>query len=181
MTEDYFWGVTLDKTKNVEIWDPDVKPDANDSSHVFRGEHTLLVKQAVLGPEVPDGDVNVIEVEAMGYKSDIKFPVVVLKGGAGLSQCVLDLLFPDPPVTFKLVKGSGPIHLLGNHSVGTGEGMADEEDDDEIDEEFEEEEEEVIEEVTEKNSVDEKKRKLAANSNSKGKAAKRPKVDSESN
>ncbi|XP_050534226.1 mitotic apparatus protein p62-like isoform X3 [Daktulosphaira vitifoliae] len=168
MTEDYFWGVTLDKTKNVEIWDPDVKPDANDSSHVFRGEHTLLVKQAVLGPEVPDGDVNVIEVEAMGYKSDIKFPVVVLKGGAGLSQCVLDLLFPDPPVTFKLVKGSGPIHLLGNHSVGiAGEGMADEEDDDEIDEEFEEEEEEVIEEVTEKNSVDEKKRKLAANSNSK--------------
>ncbi|XP_050435817.1 nucleoplasmin-like protein ANO39 isoform X2 [Adelges cooleyi] len=181
MTEDYFWGVTLDKTKNVEVWDPDVKPDANDSSHVFRGEHTLLVKQAVLGPEVSDGDVNVIEVEAMGYKSDIKFPVVVLKGGSGLSQCVLDLLFPDPPVTFKLVKGNGPIHLLGNHSVGTGEGMADEEDDDEIDEEFEEEEEDVIEEVTEKNSVDEKKRKLAANSNSKGKAAKRPKVDNESN
>ncbi|XP_025204146.1 nucleoplasmin-like protein ANO39 isoform X1 [Melanaphis sacchari] len=181
MTEDYFWGVTLDKTKVTEVWDPDVKPDANDSSHVFRGEHTLLVKQAVLGPEVPDGEVNVIEVEAMGYKSDIKFPVVVLKGGTGHSQCVLDLLFPDPPVTFKLVKGNGPIHLLGNHSVGiAGEGMADEEDDDEIDEEFEEEEEEVIEE--EKNSVDEKKRKIAANSNSKGgKAAKRPKIDNESN
>lgn len=180
MTEDYFWGVTLDKTKNTEVWDPDVKPDANDSSHVFRGEHTLLVKQAVLGPEVPDGEVNVIEVEAMGYKSDIKFPVVVLTGGSGNSQCVLDLLFPDPPVTLKLVKGNGPIHLLGNHSVGTGEGMADEEDDDDIDEEFEEEEEDVIEE--EKNSVDEKKRKIAANSNSKGgKAAKRPKIDDESN
>ncbi|XP_015371695.1 PREDICTED: mitotic apparatus protein p62-like isoform X4 [Diuraphis noxia] len=179
MTEDYFWGVTLDKTKATEVWDPDVKPDANDSSHVFRGEHTLLVKQAVLGPEVPDDEVNVIEVEAMGYKSDIKFPVVVLKGGTGHSQCVLDLLFPDPPVTFKLVKGNGPIHLLGNHSVGTGEGMADEEDDDEIDEEFEEEEEEELEE---KNSVDEKKRKIAANSNSKGgKAAKRPKIDNEIN
>lgn len=140
----------MDKTKNVEVWDPDVKQDANDSSHVFRGEHTLLVKQvdyylsnfvvidrfvqpdlylltsvyfycvqAVLGPEAADGEVNVVEVEAMGYKSDIKFPVVVLKGGAGYSQCVLDLLFPDPPVTFKLVKGSGPIHLLGNHSVGS--------------------------------------------------------------
>lgn len=55
----------------------------------------------------------------MGYKSDIKFPVVVLKGGSGNSQCVLDLLFPDPPVTLKLVKGNGPIHLLGNHSVGS--------------------------------------------------------------
>lgn len=75
--------------------------------------------QAVLGPEVPDDEINVIEVEAMGYKSDIKFPVVVLKGGTGHSQCVLDLLFPDPPVTFKLVKGNGPIHLLGNHSVGS--------------------------------------------------------------
>lgn len=136
--------MTLEKTRTTEVWDPDVKPDANDSSHVFRGEHTLLVKQvncfsyysffffffkhvikrifffqAVLGPEVPDGEVNVIEVEAMGYKSDIKFPVVVLKGGTGHSQCVLDLLFPDPPVTFKLVKGNGPIHLLGNHSVGS--------------------------------------------------------------
>lgn len=78
-----------------------------------------FIFQAVLGPEVPDGEVNVIEVEAMGYKSDIKFPVVVLKGGTGHSQCVLDLLFPDPPVTFKLVKGNGPIHLLGNHSVGS--------------------------------------------------------------
>jgi len=40
-----FIGVTLDKTKGTEVWDPDVKSDANDSSHVFRGEHTLLVKQ----------------------------------------------------------------------------------------------------------------------------------------
>lgn len=40
-----FVGVTLEKTRTTEVWDPDVKPDANDSSHVFRGEHTLLVKQ----------------------------------------------------------------------------------------------------------------------------------------
>lgn len=40
-----FIGVTLDKAKTSEVWDPDVKPDANDSSNVFRGEHTLLVKQ----------------------------------------------------------------------------------------------------------------------------------------
>jgi nucleophosmin 3 len=61
--------------------------------------------------------VNVVQAEAMGYKSDIKFPIAVLKGGSQ-SQAVLDLLFPDPPVTFKLIQGSGPIHLLGNHSVG---------------------------------------------------------------
>ncbi len=59
-----------------------------------------------------------VEVEAMGYKSDVKYPITVLKGGSQ-HQSLLDLLFPDPPVTFKLVKGSGPIHLLGNHSVGS--------------------------------------------------------------
>lgn len=40
-----FIGVTLDKARGTEVWDPDVKPDLNESSHVFRGEHTLLVKQ----------------------------------------------------------------------------------------------------------------------------------------
>lgn len=41
----FFIGVTLDKTKGTEVWDPDVKNDSNDSANVFRGEHTLLVKQ----------------------------------------------------------------------------------------------------------------------------------------
>lgn len=59
-----------------------------------------------------------VEVEAMGYKSDVRYPITVLKGGSQ-HQSLLDLLFPDPPVTFKLIKGSGPIHLLGNHSVGS--------------------------------------------------------------
>ena len=62
--------------------------------------------------------MNVIEAEAMGYRSDVKFPIAVMKSGVQ-SQAVLDLLFPDPPVTFHLVKGSGPIHLLGNHTVGS--------------------------------------------------------------
>lgn len=54
----------------------------------------------------------------MGYKSDVKYPITVLRGGTQ-HQSLLDLLFPDPPVTFKLIKGSGPVHLLGNHSVGS--------------------------------------------------------------
>lgn len=60
-----------------------------------------------------------MEVEAMGYKSDVKFPIAVMKGGGAQSQAVLDLLFPDPPVTFHLSKGSGPVYLLGNHTVGS--------------------------------------------------------------
>ena len=74
--------------------------------------------QAVLGPEAKEDEINVVEVEAMGYKSDVKYPITVLRGGVQ-HQSLLDLLFPDPPVTFKLIKGSGPVHLLGNHSVGS--------------------------------------------------------------
>lgn len=174
MTEDYFWGLTLDKNKTTDLWDPDVKNDANDSTQGYRGEHTLLVKQAVLGPDAKEGEINVVEVEAMGYKSDVKYPITVLKAGSQ-HQSLLDLLFPDPPVTFKLVRGSGPIHLLGNHSVGSGDGIG-EDDEDEIEDEFEEEED--IEEAHDKNSVADKKRKLAQ-SNSNAKPNKRSKGNAE--
>lgn len=73
----------------------------------------------MLGAEAKEGEVNVVEVEAMGYKSDVKFPIAVMKGGGPSNQAVLDLLFPDPPVSFHLSKGSGPVHLLGNHTVGS--------------------------------------------------------------
>ena len=48
------------------------------------------------------------------------------------TQTVLDLIFPDPPVTFKFIEGTGTIHLLGNHSVDTGELVGDDEDKDEL-------------------------------------------------
>lgn len=177
MTEDYFWGITLSKDNQKEVWDPDVKSGDANESHGLRGEHTLVVKQVVLGPSAKDKEVNVVQAEAMGYKSDVKFPIAVLKGG-DQSQAVLDLLFPDPPVTFKLVEGSGPIHLLGNHSVGTGELVGDDEDEDELEDDIDEEDLEDIEETPEKNNIEEKKRKLAQSTNSKPKA-KRSKVEDE--
>ncbi|XP_054258890.1 nucleoplasmin-like protein ANO39 [Macrosteles quadrilineatus] len=174
MTEDYFWGLTLSKDHSSEIWDPDMKspggPDANDS-HALRGEHTLVVKQAVLGPKCTDGEVNVVQAEAMGYKSDIKFPIAVLKGGSQ-SQAVLDLLFPDPPVTFKLIQGNGPVHLLGNHSVGSGEMVGEDDEDDELEDELDEEDMDDLEDIPERNSIDEKKRKLQQATNSKPKSKK---------
>lgn len=180
MSEDYIWGLTLDKNKSQETWDPDpdLKPDANESAQSYRGEHSLIVKQALLGAEAKEGEVNVVEVEAMGYRADVKFPIAVLKAGTGSHQSVLDVLFPDPPVTFKLVKGSGPVHLIGNHSIGSGETLEDDDEVDEDDLEFDEEDMDEIEEMqNEKNNVDDKKRKLAAsNSNPKGKSSKKAKV-----
>ncbi|BES96482.1 Nucleoplasmin [Nesidiocoris tenuis] len=173
MTEDYFWGLTLDGSKKKEVWDPELKAagDGNESQGL-RGEHTLLVKQIVLGPEAKDGEVNVVEVEAMGYKADVKYPIAVMKGGGPNYQAVLDLLFPDPPVTFHLAKGSGPVHLLGNHTVGTGELVGDDDEDEDIEDELDEEDLDDLEESPERNNVEEKKRKLAqANNKNKGKKA----------
>ncbi|KAL1449831.1 hypothetical protein WDU94_002304 [Cyamophila willieti] len=169
MTEDYFWGLTLDSKKTHDCWDPDIeKGDKSaDSSQGFRGEHTLLVKQAVIGANAKEGEVHVVEVEAMGFRADIKLPIVVLKAGVN-NHAPLDLLFPDPPVTFKLVKGSGPIYLFGNHSVGTGEPMGEDDDEESIDEDFSEEEADESEIMSNKNMTDDKKRKLNNSNNKKG-------------
>ncbi|XP_024086029.1 nucleoplasmin-like protein ANO39 isoform X2 [Cimex lectularius] len=173
MTEDYFWGVTLKKNKDKEVWDPDMKAVDGNESQGIRGEHTLLVKQIVLGADAKDGEVNVVEVEAMGYKSDVRFPIAVMKGGGPQSQAVLDLLFPDPPVTFHLVKGSGPVHLLGNHTVGS-ELVGDDDEEEDLEDELDEEDLDDLEESPERNNIEDKKRKIAqANSTkNKGKKAK---------
>lgn len=56
----------------------------------------------------------------MTWKDSITVPVAVLQSGAqGNSQLLLDLCFPDPPVTFSLVQGSGPVHIIGHHLIGS--------------------------------------------------------------
>merc|ERR1712025_1150667 len=39
-----------------------------------------------------------------------------MKGGADL-QKYIDVLLPSPPATLKIVRGEGPIHLVGSHCV----------------------------------------------------------------
>lgn len=52
--------------------------------------------------------------------NQIKVPVAILKAGETRSiQTVLE--FPDPPVTFKLVEGSGPVYIHGQQVPGNYE------------------------------------------------------------
>lgn len=52
--------------------------------------------------------------------NQIKVPVAILKVGETRSiQTVLE--FPDPPVTFKLVEGNGPIYIHGQQVPGNYE------------------------------------------------------------
>lgn len=53
----------------------------------------------------------------MGLKGPIKTPIALLEMGK-TAQIILDLSFPDPPVTFTLVKGSGPVHIVGHNLLG---------------------------------------------------------------
>lgn len=108
-----FSALTLKGAKASEVWDPEAK-----GAEDYQGGHKLIIKQALLGPDAVDGETNVIQVEAMTWKESIKIPVAVLKAGTS-GQVLLDLSFPDPPVTFSLTQGSGPVHIIGHHLIGS--------------------------------------------------------------
>ena len=77
-----------------------------------------MIKQAILSHEASDGEVAVVEAEAMGYaQANIKTLIAVMVQGKD-HQRSLDLVFHDAPVKLRLVKGSGPVHLVGAHGVG---------------------------------------------------------------
>lgn len=170
MAEEYFWGMTLSSEQPTGSWDPE--NDNTDPSRpiAYQGDQTLVIKQAVLGADAKSAELNVIQVEAMGFNGSLKIPVVRLQLPE-TPQCQLDLSFPDPPVAFTLVKGNGPISLVGN--IGIAGHVAGEEDD--IDDELDEEEDENLEEEDEdavQNAKGEKKRKMSLNSTGKFKKAK---------
>lgn len=63
-----------------------------------------------------------VETSSMGESkpNQIKVPVAILKAGETRSiQTVLE--FPDPPVTFKLVEGNGPVYIHGQQVPGNYE------------------------------------------------------------
>lgn len=110
-----FLALTLKGAKASETWDPESK-----AAEDYQGGHKLVIRQALLGPEAKEGDVNVVQVEAMTWKDSITIPVAILTTGPnGHGQCLLDLSFPDPPVTFSLLSGSGPVHIIGHHLIGS--------------------------------------------------------------
>jgi len=162
MADEYFYALTLKGAKASEVWDPEAK-----GAEDYQGGHKLIIKQALLGPEAAEGETNVIQVEAMTWKESIKIPVAVLKAGSN-TQVLLDLSFPDPPVTFSLAQGTGPVHIIGHHLIGSPIEEFDEMD--EMEEEMLDDEE--GEEGAEEDEEDEDgpKNKKAKTTNAKGKA-----------
>nr|CAD7194601.1 unnamed protein product [Timema douglasi] len=155
------------ETKSV-VWDPEDNLKTN--SDFSRG-HSLTIKQATLGDEAKTGEVNVVQAETVGYNTDVKVPLFRLEVGVA-PQCMLDLSFPDAPVTLTLIKGSGPIHITGYHSIVS---MMDEQSDEELDEEegdLEDDLEDDEEALANGGKADPKKRRLSNLDKQKNKRAK---------
>ncbi|XP_026462309.1 nucleoplasmin-like protein isoform X1 [Ctenocephalides felis] len=132
MADEYFYGITLSGAGATEVWDPETKAEE------YPRTNKLVLRQALLGHEAKEGEYNVVQVETMSIRDTVKTPVAVLKVGES-RQCRLDLEFPDYPVTFTLIQGSGPVHLHGQHLFGA---LVEEfEDMDEMEEELLDEEE----------------------------------------
>uniref|UniRef100_A0A2A4IWI2 Nucleoplasmin core domain-containing protein n=1 Tax=Heliothis virescens TaxID=7102 RepID=A0A2A4IWI2_HELVI len=110
MSDEYFYGVTLSTSHQSETWDPEAKAD-------YPRSNKLLIRQALLGPDAKADELNVVQVETMSLQEAVKIPVAVLKAGES-RHARLDIEFPDAPVTFTLIQGSGPVHLIGQHLVG---------------------------------------------------------------
>ncbi|XP_014213444.1 nucleoplasmin-like protein isoform X3 [Copidosoma floridanum] len=115
MAEEYLYGITLSGEKKFETWDPEPKNDDNDDSNQQCGiDQKLIIKMALLGHDAKEGEINVIQVEARSLDGVTKIPIAILEMGKQ-SQVSMDLSFPDAPVTFTLIKGSGPVHIVGHN------------------------------------------------------------------
>lgn len=103
-------GATLNAGESV-TWDPEIKDD-------YPCNFKLIIRQILLGVEAKSDDYHVVQVETMSQRDSIKIPIAVLRKGE-TRYVACDLEFPDAPVTFKLIEGSGPVHIHGQHLPGT--------------------------------------------------------------
>lgn len=102
-------------------------------------DHILALSMVCLTDGAKD-ECNVVEVVGRNHENqEIAVPVANLKLSCQ-PLLSLDNFKLQPPVTFRLAAGSGPVHLSGWHRIVQREDASFEEDDDLSDEEEEEEE-----------------------------------------
>ncbi|KAM3666264.1 nucleoplasmin-3 [Ammospiza maritima maritima] len=104
-------------------------------------DHVLALSTVCLADGAKD-ECNVVEVVGRNHENqEIAVPVANLKLSCQ-PLLSLDNFKLQPPVTFRLAAGSGPVHLAGWHRIMHREGASFEEDDD-LSEEDEEDEEDL--------------------------------------
>jgi len=113
--EEYFlWGAEVSRSRDVFVLklDEDVNEDEE--------RHLLLLKQFCLGVNAIANERNVIEIHTTDFSDkEQRHPVASLTLGQKDSAGV-DLCLPyskTKEIKFKLVMGSGPVTITGNHYV----------------------------------------------------------------
>ncbi|XP_017469312.1 PREDICTED: nucleoplasmin-like protein [Rhagoletis zephyria] len=130
MSDESFYGVTLTGQDSTVSWDV-----LSNDEDFPRGQR-LIIKQILLGAEAKEEEFNVVEVYTV--KDSLKIPIAVLK--AGETRAVNpDVEFFETSVTFKLIKGNGPVYIMGQNIKDDVVDIEDEETDEETGEEDEEE------------------------------------------
>uniref|UniRef100_A0ABD2XHR5 Nucleoplasmin core domain-containing protein n=1 Tax=Trichogramma kaykai TaxID=54128 RepID=A0ABD2XHR5_9HYME len=115
MAEEYLFSIELNQDKTKEHWDPQPEQNEEDGEDQnFGVDQKLIVKMVILGKDAKVGEQNIVQIEAMGLKGKFKTPIAILEMGK-CPQILLDLSIPDSPVTFELISGSGPVHIVGHN------------------------------------------------------------------
>ncbi|KAG9467692.1 nucleoplasmin-like protein NO29 [Eleutherodactylus coqui] len=106
-------------------------------------EPNLALATICLGESAKD-EYNVVEVTARNYKDeDITVPVATLKLSCQ-TMVNLDNFILQPPVTFRLKSGSGPVQISGQVMVSPTDLSSDDDDVDEDDDDDDDDEEELM-------------------------------------
>ncbi|XP_037052512.1 nucleoplasmin-like protein [Bradysia coprophila] len=155
MEGEYFYGAVLGEPKATTTWNSSENGE-EEQSPLFK----LVVKQILLGQNAPVDEYNVIEVKTTSANGPVQIPIAVLKAGEARTS-IVNLEFPEAPVTFTLIEGSGPVYIHGNIISTYMEQV-----EDEGDECMESVEEEQHEEDNKKRKIDENGSKAANGSNS---------------
>jgi len=136
-SEEFLWSCDLTAAKKEYSWAPqDPVKEGEDTDEEGKPTHKLLIKSAILMPTAKKDEVNIVEIESEGYnKEKVKVPILAMKGGNDL-QTYVDLLVPNN-AKLTLIKGEGPIHLIGSHCIDFFDNMAGEADSEGEDEEME--------------------------------------------
>ncbi|KAG4067696.1 hypothetical protein HA402_005468 [Bradysia odoriphaga] len=146
MEGEYFYGAVLGEPKATTTWNSSQDGEEEEQSPLFK----LVVKQILLGQTAQVGEYNVIEVKTSSANGPIQIPIAVLKAGETRSS-IINLEFPEAPVTFTLIEGSGPVYIHGNIISTYMEQVEETEEDD------------CMESVEEEHHEDNKKRKSDEN------------------
>ncbi|XP_067616677.1 nucleoplasmin-like protein [Eurosta solidaginis] len=111
MEREEFYGVTLNEKEPLAQFEME-------EPHTQAEDQKLVIKQICLGAEAKEGEFNVVQVEArLNHKETLKIPIAVLKAGETRALRP-NVEFLNTSVTFKLIQGTGPVHMYGQNLYG---------------------------------------------------------------